>query len=139
MEWIEIKSQTDISKLMDDFRGFHDSCISEWVYVTGMGVTDKKSMGCDSENSYIKVVFQSQGANPLEFCFEDINEVHIYDNGNYFNDIFAAAFFIEDEFICWADDPGWDRKNSDKEITYIVCHKAKYRSFLEGAKGENQP
>lgn len=131
MEWVELKSQENIDTLMNSFYGFHDSCIKECFYITGMFVDEnKKSMGQDN-NSNIKIIFQSQLCNSIEICFEDIKELNIYtyDNDKYFNDISDAIFFIENNLIYWANSLEWNKNNSDKEITYIICKKAKYKSI----------
>lgn len=132
MEWIELKLQENINNLMNNFYSFHDSCVIEYSYITGMSVDEeKKSMGQDSHNSNARLIFQSQLCNPIEISFEEIKEIniHTYNNDKYFNDISDATFFIEDDLIYWANSLNWDKNNEDKEITYIVCKKAKYRNI----------
>ena len=131
MEWIKLETQDNINNLMNDFYEFHDSCIKECSYITGMYVDEKKNMGQDSTSS-IKLLYQSQLCNSIEICFEDIKEVniHTYDNNNYFNNISDATFFIEDGFIYWANILDWDKSNDNNEITYIICKKAKYRKVI---------
>ncbi len=129
MEWIELKSQEDINNFMNDFYSFHDSCIKECSYITGMSVDEKNNMGQDSANSKIKMIFQSQLCRPIEICFEEIQEanIHTYNTNEYFNDIYEATFFIEDGLIYWANINEWNKNNTEQEITYIVSKKVKYR------------
>lgn len=132
MEWIELKLQKNINDLMNSFYGFHDSCIKECSYTTGMSI-DKidKSMEQDMDNSKIKLLFESQLCNPIEICFERIKEVNIYtyDNDNYFNNISDAIFFIENDLIYWANSSEWNKDEFDGKITYVICQNAKYRNI----------
>lgn len=75
MEWIELKSQENSNNLMKNFYSFHDSCIKECSYITGMSVDEKKRMGQDCNNSNIRLVFQSQLCNSIEIFFEDYKEM----------------------------------------------------------------
>ncbi|MFR8104235.1 MAG: hypothetical protein ACLU8F_04025 [Clostridia bacterium] len=131
MNWIELKLQENINDLMDKFNEFHDSCIIECSYITGMYVDEKKKMGQDSKNSIIRLVFQSQICDPIEICFESIKEIniHTYDNYEYFNNICDATFFIENGLIYWANSSEWSINKENKEISYIICKKAKYRNI----------
>lgn len=131
MEWIELKSQEDINHLMDRFNNFHDSCMKECFYLTGMSVDEKeKSMGQDINHSNIKLIFESQMCNPIEICFEGVKEIniHTYDNSQYFNDISDVIMFTKNNLIYWANSSEWKEDDTSKEITYIISKTAKYRN-----------
>lgn len=135
MEWIELKTQKNIDNFMNSFYGFHDSCIKECSYITGMFVDkNKKSIKQDIHSSNMKIVFESQWCNSIEIYFEGIKEINIYtyDNDKYFNNISDAKFLIEDNLIYWANSSEWNKDNNDKEITYVICNSAKYRSIKNG-------
>ena len=128
MEWTKIQLKEDIDKLIDEFSGFYDSCIAKCSYTTGMIVDKNKNMKY-SGDSDMKLVFHSQSHSPIEICFEEIKEanIHTSDNAQYLNDINSATFFMEDGLIYWSDGTDWNKNN-----TYIICKKVKYRKH----KGE---
>lgn len=132
MEWIELKSQESIDNFMNEFYGFHDSCIKECSYVTGMLVDEnKKSMGYNKDSSNIKLIVQSQWYDTIEIFFEYIKEANIYtyNNDNYFNDIFGATFYIENDLVYWANISNWNHSSPSENVTYIVCENVKYRKI----------
>lgn len=132
MEWIELKSQRHIDKFMDEFYEFHDSCIKECSYITGMSIDkNEQCINQDINGSSIKFIFESQLCNPIEIYFEGIKEANIYtyDKQKYFNSISEAMFFIENDLIYWVNSLEWNKDSINKEVTYVVCQKAKYRNI----------
>ncbi len=50
MEWVPIRTTNDIAELMEDYGGFHDSCIVSANYVSGAHVDERLAMhGKDRE------------------------------------------------------------------------------------------
>lgn len=85
----------------------------------------------DINGSSIKFIFESQLCNPIEIYFEGIKEANIYtyDKQKYFNSISEAMFFIENDLIYWVNSLEWNKDSINKEVTYVVCQNAKYRSI----------
>ena len=139
MEWLELKTQEAIEDFMNDFCGFHDSCITNVVYSTGMVVEEDKSMGIESEKNNAKIIFQSQIADAIEIHFQEIQILNINTNINRFEDIFGATFKIINTSIywigeCFANDVDFQNTKKfldkgDSNFNYIICKKVSYRKI----------
>lgn len=126
--WTIINNQTDINNFMEAFSHFHDSCIKKLEFITGMYVSDDKSMGFD-KNNYIKIIFQSQFGITVELLFEEVKQlnIHHYNTDKYFNMFFDSSFFIKDDLIYWSDSADEDTFSNTADLTYIYSKKVKYR------------
>ena len=61
LSYIEIKSDMDIQKLMNEYGGFNDSCIKEMRYVSG-GYVDEEGNMCPFDfKKNVYILFHSQG------------------------------------------------------------------------------
>ncbi len=54
--WKTIETSADIQDLMDIFGGFHDSCLKEVRYNSGMQVNSDLRMG-NTGNTYARLIF----------------------------------------------------------------------------------
>ena len=148
-DWYEIKSTTDIDKLLDQYGGFHDSCLTELYYRSGAYVDSNNAMICEPQASYeLHMVFHSQWhKKPLELCFNGVRELHIAGfQDNYFCEILDCylAFHTDlikgkdDPLIVWADFDGFSPYQIRQENllhepaeTYVIARNLKWRFITD--------
>lgn len=150
--WNEIKNENDIESLMDEYGGFHDSCIVSIKYQSGAKVDCNNAMSNGEllEHS-VEMVLHSQWNNPIELCFIGVRKCSIVGwQDNYFCDIFGAyiKFHIDllgktrdDKLIVWADDGEWfdPTKYTEEKLissnaancTYVIAEKMFWRIITE--------
>lgn len=155
MCWTEVRDNSGIDKLMEEFYGFHDSCIISINYLSGNLVDDKRAMGCGDENEHTLIMrVDSQFGKRLEMCFEGVRKCCLTGfREDYFCDIYDATLGFrtdllgktrDDRLIVWASCAGFDPKvyqeqyplNNWYEITYIIANKLKYRFLNERCDNE---
>ena len=62
-EWYKIRNIEDINYLLRYYGGFHDSCIKELRYLSGMGVNEDMAMLFgESKDRQVEIIFQRQWA-----------------------------------------------------------------------------
>ena len=142
-KWKDIKTENDISELMETYGSFHDSCIVSLNYQSGNSVDNNKTMNFGSSNEYeLNIVFNSQW-NPkvLELKFIGVRQMHITGwQDNYMNDIFEAKIAFYDELftdktkklIVWSDYEDFDPLKINSNLqepgdTYIIADSLKWR------------
>ena len=148
-DWHEIKSTADIDALLDQYGGFHDSCLVELYYRSGAYVDKDNAMVCEPRASYeMHMVFHSQWyKNPLELCFNGVRKFNIVGfQDNYFCEILDCYLAIhtdlikgrDDPLIVWADDYGFspyqvrqERLMLEPDTTYVVAHNLKWRFITD--------
>lgn len=145
-EWHEVLNRSDIDELMNEFGGFHDSCIVALNYVSGMYVDSENAMYSDGYDKYALVMtFHSQWCDfALELSFTGLRSLHLVGaQDNYSNDILGASINFYDELlpceyvapkrvIVWADDEHFDAHDIAEPLkepndTYVVAHSLKWR------------
>ena len=90
--WNEIKNEIDIENLMNEYSGFHDSCIVSINYHSGAFVNDKGAManGRLLEHS-VEMILHSQCNKPIELRFTGVRKCNIVGwEDNYSCNIFGA-------------------------------------------------
>lgn len=156
MMWIEVKDDAAIEKLMNDFYGFHDSCVILMNYISGNFVDEKCTMGCGDLNSHILLLrVDSQFEKRLEMRFTGVRKCLLTGfQDNYFCNLYDATLEFrtdllgktrDDKLILWADRSDFnpvtyeDRYpiNNGYEATYIVAEKLSYR-FLPFNTNESE-
>lgn len=156
MCWTEIKTDGDIETLMNDFYGFHDSCIISMNYISGNFIDEKCAMGCGDLNSHTLLMrIDSQFGKRLEMRFTGVRKCLLTGfRDNYFCDLYDAALEFrtdllgktrDDKLILWADRSRFDPViyqeryplNSGYDVTYIVAEKLSYR-FLPFTNNESE-
>ncbi len=136
-----IKTKEDIDKLMQEYSGFHDSCIVSVSYHSGAKVDKCGAMsnGGVSEHT-AEIILHSQWKNPIKLKFTGVRKCSIVGwQDNYFCDIFGAyiGFHTEllgdardDRLIVWADYDCFDPaeyheeeiiSQSGNNCTYIIA------------------
>ena len=149
--WNEIKNEIDIENLMEEYCGFHDSCIVSINYQSGALVDDKNAMTNGKLLEYsIEMVLHSQCNKPIELLFTGVRKCNIVGwEDNYFCDIFGAYLNFhsdilsktrDDKLIVWADCDGFDPINYTEEktistngeySTYVIAEKMFWRIMTE--------
>ena len=149
--WNEIKNEIVIEDLMNEYSGFHDSCIVSINYHSGSFVDDEGAMvnGGLLEHS-IEMILHSQCNKPIELRFIGVRKWNIVGwEDNCFCDIFGAYLNFhsdilsktrDDKLIVWAD---WDSFNPVKYTeetpiptngncsTYVIAEKLFWRIITE--------
>ncbi len=157
MCWTEIREKSDIDRLMEEFYGFHDSCIVSINYLSGNFVDDKRAMGCGDENAHTLIMrVDSQFGKRLEMCFGGVRKCCFTGfREDFFCDMYDATLEFRtdllgktrgDRLILWANALGFDPKvyqeqyplNNWYETTYIIANTLKYRYLEEGCEDEKK-
>ena len=116
----EIKTEKDIEELMKAYENFHDSCIVNIKYESGLKVDEDSAMEFPKtgEGHKMTVTFQSQiVAKTLELYFKGVRRFYLSAfTDNYSNEIFEGKIcFIDGDknLIMWSDDINFDLNKID--------------------------
>ena len=140
--WKEIKTQNDIENLMQEYFGFHDSCIVSVLYQSGAKVDENEAMlfGGPSEH-IVDIVLHSQWKPPVTLRFTGVRKCNIAGwHDNYSCEIYEAyiAFHTDllgkardDRLVVWADghfNPSQYIEEkiispTNSNLTYVVAEK----------------
>lgn len=111
----EIKTEKDIEELMKAYENFHDSCVVNIKYESGLKVNEDSAMEFPKtgEGHKMTVTFQSQiVAKTLELYFKGVRRFYLSAlTDNYTNEIFEGKIcFIngDKKLILWSDDINFD-------------------------------
>jgi len=144
-KWNKISNCKDISSLLNYYGGFHDSCIKELRYTSGMGVNDDKAMFMgESKDWQVNITFQRQWSPvAVELRFIGMRAMNIAGwQSNYFGDIFSCYLAMhndliagrDEDLIVWADSAGFNPKDSHERgflaepmTSYIVAEELQWR------------
>ena len=145
--WNEIKNEIDIENLMEEYFGFHDSCIVSINYHSGAFVDGKGAManGGLLEHS-IEMILHSEWNKPIELRFTGVRKCNIVGfEDNYFCNIFGAYLNFhgdllgrarDDKLIVWADCDVFNPTEYTEETpiltsgnrsTYVIAEKLFWR------------
>lgn len=134
--WININTEKDIEEFLVLYGYFHDSCIKEVKYESGMYVDKELRMKAVNDKRKLSVVFQRQWKNPttIEVVFESLVCLHLEPvNECYDGSIFCASLIKQGDSFFWIDDDISKDTNIDEiiskkeEYTWIKAEKVKYR------------
>ncbi|MCM1226210.1 MAG: hypothetical protein NC320_02140 [Clostridium sp.] len=137
--YITVKSDDDISKLMEEFGGFHDSCIVSVNYESGNFVDSDHAMGSgDLLEHKVTMILHSQFCPPIEMIFEGVRKCSIVGwRDNHFCNIYGADLEFrndmlgktkDDNLIVWASIEEFT-KDETVDTTYIIAETLKWRFF----------
>ena len=107
--WQDLRTQTEIEKLMSLFGHFHDACVREIHVVTGHYVDRDLSMHVDWRTT-VHMLIQRQFAEPcaIELRFEEVVELRMCPPPTDCEAIiFSAALFLLDGVFYWAESSDW--------------------------------
>lgn len=120
----EIKTEKDIEELMKAYENFHDSCIVNIKYESGLKVDEDSAMEFPKtgEGHKMTVTFQSQiVAKTLELYFRSVRRFYLSAfTDNYSNEIFEGKIcFIDGDknLIMWSDDINFDLNKIDINLS----------------------
>lgn len=146
MCWFQIKSQTDIDHLLDEYYGFHDSCIVSVNYESGARISSDGSMYGVNKNCSLIMKFESQmpkyhehpEKKTLELKFNGLRRCNLIGyQENYFSGLIACHLSLYQGFIVWSDDDWFDpEKYQDTSLlkepmaTFVVADGLEWR-FVE--------
>ena len=141
LNWTRIQTAEDIAHLMAKFGYFHDACIKEIHYESGMSVDDKLFMDPLNSKRNVSVIFQRQFRNPsaMEMRFERIEQLVLRPvDETYTGEIYEADMIIENGNIIWADRRLENGLQSlmEPRISWIKAESVCWRP-LENCMGES--
>lgn len=141
--WHLIESEEDIHRLLQEYNGFHDSCIAGAHFETGCLVTSARAMANGSPDQRIlRITFHSQWVSqPLELCFGGVRQFSLTGwQDNYFCEIFDCCLRFQKDppfskdmpGILWAD---WANFSPTDPITileepmcsFVIANSLKWR------------
>ena len=142
--WIEAKTQEDIAVLMNQFGGFHDSCLMKLQYRSGAEIQEGNFLCFGSqEDRELRMFFESQWGKKLELCFTGVRRFSIGGwQENFGCDILDCHFAIhkgllrdpEQPLVVWADDELFDPVEWDclgfldePMISVVIADSVKWR------------
>ena len=103
--WTEIKSETDIKRLMRITRNFHDSCIKEISYISGAYVDMDYNMYPVNSMRVLNILIQRQEEDcpTIELSFEEIDRLSLMpQNDKYTCEIINASLQFINGQIVWS-------------------------------------
>jgi hypothetical protein len=135
--WQEIKSQNDIDILLNNYGYFHDSCIKELTYASGVIVDKTRTMHLTgSDGAVLRITFQRQWE-PIEIKlrFTGLRRMNLIGyQENYSPEILDCYLAFNNKLIVWADKEYFDINNPEvggmlKEpmTTFVVAEKLEWR------------
>lgn len=131
MEFKEIVNEEDIRLLMQEYVGFHDSCIKEIKYVSGSYVNENRSMQPFNDVRRVEVLFQSQIAKKrdLELHFVKLKSMYLEpQDENYDGIIYEASLKQFEGLFYWCDWESFKKEDIDvTKGTWISSEKIMWR------------
>lgn len=131
MEYIEIKYDSDIEKLMEEFGWFHDSCIKELKYYSGGYVDEDGDMYPFNSKRCVKIIFQSQNAHirVIEMKFEKIQKLNLRPRYEEYDCIiYNASLKKINNLFYWSEWENFKEEDLKKEDgTWISAQKVSWR------------
>jgi hypothetical protein len=141
VDYIELKNNKDIEKLMQKFNWFHDSCIKELQYYSGGYVGEDGSMYPFNSARCVKVIFQSQDTNAgvIELKFDGIKKLNLIPrNEEYDCIIYSASLEKIGNIFYWSEWGDFEIEDLTKEEgTWVSAEKVSWRT-LKNAYGNKK-
>lgn len=97
MLWNGIRLKREKILILEEYCGFHDSCLVELNYKSGTYIDEEKSMNFGTNKEIeLHMIFQSQCTEKaLELCFTDVKRFHVGDlQEDYSYEIFQCYLEI---------------------------------------------
>ncbi len=128
-----IDNQESIDYLMNQFNGFHDSCIKEVKYVSGAYVSKNGAINPFDSTKTMTIIFQSQGANirTIEMKFDGIVRFNLCPKGEMEDAVlYGASILYYNGLIYWSS--LYDVKLSELEdcdSTWVSSERISWRAL----------
>lgn len=133
--WHEIRTEEDITFLMETVGYFHDSCLKELKYVSGAYVNADLSMHPINDTRELKIIIQRQDDNPsaIELVFSGLNNCKLFPSNEQFTcEILDATLLWKGSNILWADCGGLSLEEIEKyDGTVISATGLRWRAVSE--------
>ncbi|WP_282020939.1 hypothetical protein [Planomicrobium okeanokoites] len=132
MDWNKISNQTDIEILMENFGGFHDSCLKELYLWTNTFVDEDFSMSISlGLDTCVRALFQRQVSDPsaIELVFKGVTQFHMTPSARGQDSIiFGAKLLVKDGLFYWAGDEEWQPDHSFlSPVSWISARELHWR------------
>lgn len=131
MNWNELKEESEIRELLEDFGYFHDGCLKEMHMWTETYVDENLTMAAPSGlDTNVKLLFQRQFKNPsaIELWFEGVTGIHILPTPeNFASILFEAIILKQNGTYYWSDDIDFDPSNIEHNVSWISAKKLRWR------------
>lgn len=135
MNYIEIKLDSDIEKLMEEFGWFHNNCIKELQYYSGGYVDEDGGMYPLNSVRNVKIIFQSQNAHTrvIEMKFEKIQKLNLVPRDeDYDCIIYEASLKKIHNLFFWSEWENLKIEDLQKENgTWISAQKVSWRPLKD--------
>ena len=131
-DWKKIGNNADIDELLNEYAGFHDSCIISVDQCTGVSVDERHRMHFDGD-SYIRLIFQSQAVSKtLELYFSGIIKYCLCDRGPIFgcNIGVRTGLYPPNKdlpLIVWTEADNTDHVLSENKVNFVISQELKWR------------
>jgi hypothetical protein len=132
--WHNLFNENDIKNLMEIYGGFHDSCVCELSYKSGLYVTSELAMQPIECDRLLRVVFHRQYRNPMaiEIEFNKLIKFNLRPTEEgYSSEILDVSFFFEAGKIFWGDSEYYKTQRDEYDGTWIIADSAKWRTVDE--------
>lgn len=145
-EYKYLTNENDIENFMKLYGYFHDSCIKELKYESGMYVNSNLSMQPINDKRNLNIIFQRQFStfSTIEMVFEGLVCLHLNPSSSDMDGIINSAYMcIKDGEVLWLDSDNFNKEIDSKElnklsnITWIKAENVKYR-IMDNYLGEDQ-
>jgi len=131
MNWIELKEESEIKVLLEDFGYFHDGCLKEMHMWTETYVEENLNMNAPGElDTNVKLLFQRQFKNPsvIELWFEGVTGMHILPTAeNFASILFEAVILKQNNTYYWSDDIDFDPNEIEYNASWISAKNLRWR------------
>ena len=147
-EWKNVDNKDDINNLLEEFAGFHDSCIVQLYYETGNYVTKDYAMVFSTPDEYkLHIILQSQWNDlAVDLCcigvrrmnivgLQDNYDANIFDSYlDFHHNILPSRYQASSKVIVWADDCNFDVNNipnvlEEPATSYVIASSLKWKKI----------
>lgn len=126
--WHEIKSQEDIDVFMKDIVSFHDCCIREIRYISGMIADKEGAISMDGSHS-MSIYFDTQASSDFirfEMELGVVSKFSININPTDWLEIYDATFIKKEDGFYWHSDTYGEAQDAD----YMFhCQTVRWRTL----------
>lgn len=137
MEWMDLKTQEDIDKLMSFYHHFEDTVLARFTFESGNYVDPKEVVGYHVDTNNLIVRFERLTHNPyaIELLFEKTSRMNcifpFWGKDNWDSEIMFAKIVHNDEFYYWTVWKDFDPYNEEhlnyNDFMLIEAYEIKWR------------
>ena len=137
MEWLELKTQEDIEKLLKFYAYFEDTLLTKFTFESGNYVDPKELVSYEENKNNLIIRFERLINNPyaIELLFERTRRMNcifpFWGKDNWSAEIMYAKIVHNDEFYYWTKWDGFDPYNKEhlnyNDFMMIEAYAIKWR------------